>query len=127
MKLEQIGVVYALQAFHTHFYLLYNLAILPLSCSFVWNDCCIYVASPLSLVCKMLCVFICMQLPPTPMTACATSYSVMHVTFVIMYKQAEAAHLRRVSTAMRIVNDIPMTELSIELCTVFCYCGGVEN
>ena len=81
MKLEQIGVVYALHAFHTHFYLLYNLAILPLSCSFVWKDCCMYVASPLSLVCKMLCVFICMQLPPTPMTACAASYSEMHVTF----------------------------------------------
>ena len=46
---------------------------------------------------------------------------------VIMYKLAEAVRLRRASTAMRIVNDIPMTELSIELCTVLCYYGVVEN
>ena len=40
---------------------------------------------------------------------------------------AEAACLRQASTAMRTVYDISRTELSMELCTVLCCCGVVEN
>ena len=40
---------------------------------------------------------------------------------------AETAHLGQASTAMRTINDISTTELSMELCTVLCCCGVVEN
>ena len=65
---------------HTHFYVMYNLAFLPLSCSLFGVIVVCTWLSP-SLVCKILCIFIFMQLPPTPMTACAASYSEMQVTF----------------------------------------------
>ena len=81
MKLEQIGVVFALHAFHTHFYLLYNLTVASCHCLVVLFGAIVVWLSPLSLVCKIVCVFIFMQLPPPPMTACAASYFEMQVTF----------------------------------------------
>ena len=40
---------------------------------------------------------------------------------------AEAACLWRACTAMCTVNDIPTTALLMQLCTVLCWCGVVEN